>query len=172
MSEATPSTPFGDPIDRQGIYEIEASTDFWNRKPQLQLIYAAAMDERISPWGLLAAVMAHRLSHVPPTVVLVKANGKEGPSLASGTSLNTFVGLVAPPGGGKSVTFRLASELMPPKDIPLADGTGQGIVKAMAERKKITKDDEGKTLDNPYMVTRFHRHSLTLHAPRGHHTER
>lgn len=165
MSEATPSTPFGDPIDRQGIYEIEASTDFWNRKPQLQLIYAAAMDERISPWGLLAAVMAHRLSHVPPTVVLVKANGKEGPSLASGTSLNTFVGLVAPPGGGKSVTFRLASELMPPKDIPLADGTGQGIVKAMAERKKITKDDEGKTLDNPYMVTRFHRHSLTLHAP-------
>ena len=165
MSEETPTTPFGDPLTREGIFDIESATDFWNRKPQLQLIYAAAMDERISPWGLLAAVMAHRLSHVPPTVVLVKANGKEGPSLASGTSLNAFVGLVAPPGGGKSVTFRLASELMPPKDIPLADGTGQGIVKSFAERKKITKDDEGKTLDTPYMVTRFHRHSLTLHAP-------
>lgn len=165
MSDDVTSTPFGDPIDRQGIFDIEASTDFWNRKPQLQLIYHAAMDERISPWGLLAAVMAHRLSHVPPTVVLVKANGKEGPSLASGTSLNAFVGLVGKSGGGKSVTFRLASELIPPKDIPLADGTGQGIVKSFAERKKISKDEEGKPLDNPYMVTRFHRHSLTLHAP-------
>lgn len=165
MSEDTPSTPFGDPIDRAGIFDIEASTDFWNRKPQLQMIYHAAMDERISPWGLLAAVMAHRLSHIPPTVVLVKKNGKEGPSLASGTSLNAFIGLVGKSGGGKSVTFRLASELVPPKDIPLADGTGQGIVKSFAERKKISKDEEGKTLDNPYMVTRFHRHSLTLHAP-------
>jgi len=159
------SNPFGDPIDRQGIYEIEASTDFWNRKPQLQMIYHAAMDENVSPWGLLAACLAHRMSHVPPNVVLVKNNGKEGATLAQGTSLNVFVGMVAPPGGGKSVTFRLASELIPPKDIPLADGTGQGLVKAFAERKKITKDDEGKTLDNPYMVTRFHRHSLTLHAP-------
>lgn len=157
--------PFGDPIDRQGIFDIEASTDFWNRKPQLQMIYHAAMDERVSPWALLAACMAHRLSHVPPTVVLVKANGKEGQNLAGGTSLNIFVGLVAPPGGGKSVTFRLASELIPPKDIPLADGTGQGIVRAIAERKKISKDEEGKPLKDPYMVTRFHRHSLTLHAP-------
>ncbi|WP_131724125.1 hypothetical protein [Mycobacteroides abscessus] len=123
------------------------------------------MDENVSPWGLLAACLAHRMSHVPPNVVLVKNNGKEGATLAQGTSLNVFVGMVAPPGGGKSVTFRLASELIPPKDIPLADGTGQGLVKAFAERKKISKDDEGKTLDNPYMVTRFHRHSLTLHAP-------
>lgn len=159
------ANPFGDPIDRQGIFDIESATNFWNRKPQLQLIYWAAMDENVSPWGLLAACLAHRMSHVPPNVVLVKNNGKEGATLAQGTSLNVLVGLVAPPGGGKSVTFRLASELIPPKDIPLADGTGQGIVKAFAERKKISKDDEGKTLDNPYMVTRFHRHSLTLHAP-------
>lgn len=164
MSDAI-STPFGEPMDRQGIFNVESDTDFWNHNPQLQTIYHAAMDERISPWGLLAACMTHRLSHVPPNVVLVKANGKEGPTLATGTSLNSFVGLVGKSGGGKSITFRLASELIPPKDIPLADGTGQGIVKAFAERKKITKDDEGKPLDTPYMVTKFHRHSLTLHAP-------
>jgi len=166
MSDVTPpSTPFGEPLDRAGIHAIESATDFWNRKPQLQLVYHAAMDERISPWGLLGALMVHRLSHIDPTVVLVKANGKEGPTLATGTSLNAFVGLVGKSGGGKSVTFRLASELIPPKDIPLADGTGQGIVKSFAERKKVTKDEEGKPLSTPYMVTRFHRHSLTLHAP-------
>lgn len=170
-STVTPSdadaaaNPFGEPLDRAGIFDIEASTNFWNRKPQLQLIYWAAMDEKISPWGLLAACLAHRTSHVPPNVVLVKKSGREGRNLAGGTSLNVFVGLVAPPGGGKSVTFREAAELIPPKDLPLADGTGQGIVKAFASRKKISKDDEGKPIDNPYMVTQFHRHSLTLHAP-------
>ncbi len=157
--------PFGEPIDRQDLYDIEHATNFWNRKPQLQIIYHTAMDENISPWGLLAAVMAHRMSHVPPNVVLVKNNGNEGKTLEEGTSLNLFVGLVGRASAGKSVTFRTATALIAPKDRPLADGTGQGIVKAFAERKKITKDDEGKPLDTPYTVTRFHRHSLTLHAP-------
>lgn len=160
------ANPFGEPLTREGIFDIESTTDFWNRKPQLQVIYHAAMRERISPWGLLGAVMAHQLSHVPPNVVLVKGGrGDEGTSLASGTSLNPLVGLVGKPGGGKSVTFRVASELVPPNGMPLPDGTGQGIVKSFAERKQISKDEEGKPLDNPYMVTLFHRHALVLHAP-------
>ncbi|WP_100458576.1 hypothetical protein [Mycobacteroides abscessus] len=157
--------PFGEPTTRRRLFEIERASDFWNRKPQLQFIYHAAQRENVSPWGLLAVCMAHRLSHIPPNVVLVKPSGDEGATLAAGTSLNAFVGLVAPPGRGKSVTFRLATELIPPKGMPLPDGTGQGIVKAFGERAKISKDDEGKPLDVPYVVTRYHTHALVLHAP-------
>lgn len=163
--DAFTENPFGEPLTREALYDIEMRHDFWNRKPQLQAIYHAAQHERISPWGLLGAVMAHQLSHVPPTVVLVKGSGDEGKTLAQGTSLNPFVGLVGKPGGGKSVTFRVASELVPPNGMPLPDGTGQGIVKCFADRKHVTKDDEGKPLDTPYVVTLFHRHSLVVHAP-------
>lgn len=162
---ATEENPFGEVLDRAWIHDIESSTDFWNRKPQLQAIWHAAMAERISPWGVLGVCMAHRLSHIPPTVVLVKNNGLEGVGLRGGTSLNILVGVTAKAGGGKSTTFRLATELIPPNGFPLPDGTGQGIVRAFAERKKITKDEEGKPLKEPYVATIFHRHSLTIHAP-------
>ncbi len=157
--------PFGEPTDGDLLDDIENSTNFWNLKPQLQFIHQTARAEgRISPWGLLLATMAHRLSHVPPNVVLVRRSGKEGKGLAGGTSLNTFVAMVAPASGGKTATMSAAKELVPPLGGTVSDGTGQGIIKQFAETVKITKDEEGKPLDTPYLVTRFFRHSLTLHA--------
>lgn len=157
--------PFGEPTTQRLLDEIEQKYDFWNQNPQLQLIAQRAAEEDISAWGLLAAVMAHRVSHIPPNVVLVKKLGGAGTVLSEGTSLNPFVGLVGETGGNKSVVFRTASALVPPNGVPLPDGTGQGIVKKIAKSDTVSKDEDGKPLDDPYPVVRFLRHSLTLHAP-------
>lgn len=163
--------PFGKPTTRAFLDAVEAprvefgGVGFWDVTPQLQRIAAEAQGKRVSPWGALVGCMAHRASHVPPNVVLVDAEGNSGTDLGEGTSVNGFFGLVAPPGGGKSVTFKLASKLIPPNGYAIPDGTGQGIVKMLAETKTVTKDDEGKTLDEPYQVIRFHRHHLVIHAP-------
>lgn len=164
-ADAENVNPFGEPTTQELLDEIEQKYDFWNATPQLQLIAQRAEEEDISAWGLLAALMAHRASHVAPNVVLVKKRGGEGTSLSEGTSLNGFFGLVGESGGNKSVTFRVASSMIPPSGVPLPDGTGQGLVRKVAETAKVTKDAEGKPLDDPYTVVRFHRHSLTLHAP-------
>lgn len=166
MSAIDPNAdnPFGDPITREWLDELERTTDFWNRSPQLQAVAWAAAQEKVSPWGLLMGVQLHQLSHVKPTVVLVKRDGSPGQTLFSGTSLNMFGGLTADSGGGKSVTFKLASELLPPSHTPVSDGTGQGLVKSIAETEKVTSED-GQKLAEPYYITRFNRHSLVVHAP-------
>lgn len=165
MSVAHAPNPFGEPLTREWLTELEVRTDFWNRNPQLQYIAAAAAREEVSAWGLLLAVTLHRLSHISPTVVLAKKDGSFGNSLVSGTSLNMFGALVGDSGSGKSVIFREASEIMPPFSRPVADGTGQGIVKSFIETERVTKDEDGNPLGSPVYVTRFLRHSLTLHAP-------
>lgn len=162
----TEKNPFGDPIDRDFLDHVETSTDFWNRKPQLQLIAAVAEREEISPWGLLLALQIHQLSNIMPTVVLVKRSGTKGTILSDGTSLNMFGALTAPTGGGKSATFREANNLIRPYQTPISDGTGQGLVKSFAETVKIGKDpDTGKMLDEPYYVTQYYTHSVVVHAP-------
>lgn len=161
----TEQNPFGEPIDRDFLDYVETSTDFWNRKPQLQLIAEIAAREEISPWGLLLSTQIHQLSNVEPTVVLVKRSGSKGTILSDGTSLNMFGALTAPTGGGKSATFREANGLVVPRMHPIADGTGQGIVKAFAETEKVTHDEDKKRLDDPYYVTRYFTHSVVVHAP-------
>lgn len=157
--------PFGSPIRRDLLDTIETRTNFWNRKPQLQLIAQLAAEQDISAWGLLLACMAHRLGHVPPNVVLVGRDGQPGSSLRAGTSVNGFFGITGGTGGGKSITFRLASDLIPPNGGTIPDGTGQGIIKALVETKTVHKDEDGKPLAEPYQMTTFLRHSLTIHAP-------
>lgn len=164
MDSTDEENPFGEPTTRAFLDNVEA-TGFWNATPQLQLIAYMAQQKRVSAWGVLVACLAHRASHIPPNVVLVDRDQQDTGSLRAGTSVNGFFGLVAPPGGGKSVTFRLASELVPPNGYAIPDGTGQGIVKMLSETRTITKDDEGKTLDEPYQVIKFHRHHLVIHAP-------
>lgn len=159
------TNPFGEPITRAWLDHVETSTGFWDATDQLRYIAHTAAVQRVSPWGLLALVQAHRLSHIPPNVVLVDRAGNRGTVLSDGTSLNFFVSLVARTGGGKSVTFRLASGILPPNGTPVPDGTGQGIVKHLAETRLVRKDEENKPLPVPYKVTLFHRHSLTIHAP-------
>lgn len=162
--------PFGLPTDRKFLNEIETRTlssgaTFWNAKPQLQLIAHTAEREETSPWGLLLAVMVNRLSQISPHVVLVKRSGQPGATLSAGTSLNLFGSLVAPTGDGKSVTFKEANELIPPKETPIADGTGQGILKSFAETYRKLTDEDKKPLPEPLIVTRYFSHSVVLNAP-------
>lgn len=161
------ANPFGDPITRARLTALEDSHPggFWNATPQLKLIAQQAAQKQISPWGLLALLQEHRATHVPPNVVLVPKDGLPSKSLVGGTSLNGFVGLVSPPGGGKSVTFQLASELLPPASIPVPDGTGQGMVRNLAKTETRTKDEENRPLPKPIRLTVFHRHEMMVHAP-------
>lgn len=162
---AAAANPFGEPTDRDFLDDIEKRTDFWNRKPQLEYIAHRAACEEVSPWGLLLAVQLHRLSAVPPNVVLVKRDGSVGTSLVSGTSLNLFGSLVGETGGGKSVVFRESQDVMPPASRPISDGTGQGLIKSIAETERVVRDSEGNRLAQPYYILRFYKHSLVLHAP-------
>lgn len=171
MTDSNAENPFGKPTTRAFLDAVEAprvefgGVGFWDVTPQLQRIAYEAHGKRVAAWGALVGCLAHRASHVPPNVVLVDRDQQDTGSLRAGTSVNGFFGLVAPPGGGKSVTFRLASELVPPNGYAIPDGTGQGIVKMLSETRTITKDDDGKMLDEPYQVIRFHRHHLVIHAP-------
>lgn len=156
--------PFGEPITRAWLTQLETSTDFWNRTPQLQYIAHVAAKKKVSPWGLLALVQEHQASHIPPYVVLVDKEGAAGTILSDGTSLNGLVSLVARTGGGKSVTFKIATSLIPPKGTPVPNGTGQGIMTTFVESRTATKDSEGKPLEFPKKKIGFHRHSAVIHA--------
>lgn len=158
-------TPFGDPITTDFLAEVESVSGIWTATPQLQYIAAEAARKGVNPWGLLALVQEHRATHVPPNVVLVGKDGTPGNTLVGGMSLNGFVALVAEPGGGKSVTFQLATETLPPASIPVPTGTGQGMVRNLAKSETRTKDEEKKPLPKPVRLTVFRRHDMMVHAP-------
>jgi hypothetical protein len=157
--------PFGEPTTRAWLTQIEESTGFWDSTPQLQRIAHEAARMKVSPWGLLATCQEHQAANVPPCVVLVRKDGTRGSSLRSGMSLNGYVGLVAEPGGNKSATFILASELIPPPGSTPPDGTGQGIVKHLAVSETRTKDEENKPLPKPVELTVYKRWAIMIHAP-------
>lgn len=157
--------PFGKPLTRDMLDDVETRLDFWNRTPQLQRIAWEAQEENISAWGLLALVQMNQASLVDPTHVLVKSSGKPGPDLESGTSLSSFLALEALSGGGKSKTFKKARELVKPIMRPITDGTGQGLLKSIADTEKLAFDEDGNRLKEPILVTRFHRHTLVVYSP-------
>lgn len=82
------------------LYELEVREDFWNRKSQLQLIYHHARNTCVSPWAVLASVVAYRLGSVTAQVV-----AHDGSSLNSGTVI------VGGPGSGKTIAIGAAEEL-------------------------------------------------------------
>lgn len=155
--------PFGRALTNHYLDEIDA-LGFWNADPALAHCAAVAQQKGCSRWGLLNALMAHRLSHVPPNVVLVDSDGTAGTSLYEGTSLNHFGMLVARTGGGKSKVIRPASALIPSRTTPIPSGTGQGIVAEVGATTWLTKDDEGKPLEKALKVTTIHSPSITIHS--------
>ena len=162
--------PFGTPTDRDYLDEVESRVlsngkTFWNATPQLQLVAYASSIEELSPWATLIAVQGNVLSHVSPRVVLVKRSGNKGTVLGEGTSLNMFGALGAITGGGKSVTFREANSLFPPKSNSISDGTGQGIVKRFVKSHTVTEDSQGVKLQEPFEATLYKTHTVVIHAP-------
>lgn len=154
--------PFGEPLKRAWLTDLEDGTNFWNRTDQLRQIAWSAAKQRVSAWGVLAVVMEHQASHIDPTHVLVRNDGTCGADLVEGTSLSGYVSLVAASGGGKNTVFRTASALVPPATSPIPTGTGQGILKSFAETVKIVEKDGDEK--NASYGTKFQRHVVVIHA--------
>lgn len=160
----TDHNPFGRPLTNDYLDELDA-TGFWQADPTLTFIAAIAYDTEVSRWSLLSTLIAHRMSHVPPNVVLVDKKGRRGLSVTDGMSLNWFSVLSGRTGAGKSETIRIARMLIPPRCEPESSGTGQGFLRYLAETVKETKDAQGTPLVVPRIYTRMLNHTLLIHAP-------
>jgi hypothetical protein len=105
----------------------EGTADFWESRPNLARIRDFARSRAAGPWAVLGVVLARVVAGADYRVVL--------PALAGGdASLNIFVALVGPSGGGKGVASRAAEELT--YDVETVGiGSGEGIAHAFGTRK-------------------------------------
>jgi hypothetical protein len=97
---------------------------FWSARPVLEHVLAAARARGVGPWALLGAALARAVATVPAEITLPGIVG-------SRMSLNLFVALVGPSGGGKGAAeaaaidaFRFATDI---ETVPL--GSGEGIAR-------------------------------------------
>jgi hypothetical protein len=110
------------------------SDTFWSSRPVLQHVLTLARARGVGPWAVLGAALARAVATIPPDIAL--------PGIIGGRmSLNLFIALVGPSGGGKGAaeaaamagfTFGLVDT------VPL--GTGEGIARTF--RPIGTKPDE------------------------------
>jgi hypothetical protein len=130
-------------------YEFDADQrqdGLWDRRPELAHVRDFARARRASPQATLAVVLAYAAAAVEPNVVLP-------PIIGTHASLNLFVALVGPSGGGKgaaegaardAVRFarhdgsRIWTETFPP-------GSGEGIARCFTPYlDDQDKDGDGK----------------------------
>lgn len=84
-----------EPLEYQVFTSSEALTRIWSR----------SIARRMSPWGVLANVLAYVSVAIPPNV--------QTPALIGGYgSLNLLVGLVGSAGAGKGASQAVARDLM------------------------------------------------------------
>lgn len=132
---AVEKNPFGvPPLHPSQMTEIESAVagGFWRATPLMQWIAATAESEESSAFGLLASLLANRMSAIPHHVVLPRRNGTEPSTVALGGSLNLGVVLVGESGSGKTETIALANGIHPVECDIVGDGTGQGWLKKYA----------------------------------------
>ncbi|MDO3013216.1 bifunctional DNA primase/polymerase [Mycobacteroides abscessus subsp. abscessus] len=131
----TEKNPFGvPPLHPSQMAEIESAVagGFWRATPLLQWIAATAESEESSAFGLLASLLANRMTAIPHWVVLPRRNGTTPSTVALGGSLNLGVVLVGESGSGKTETIALANGIHPAECDIVGDGTGQGWLKKYA----------------------------------------
>lgn len=85
-------------------YPHGLGSDFWDARPVLAHIRAAAQASIACPEAVLVAVQAEVLGHVMPNVVVPNVN-KVG---IGGTSINSLGAIVGPPGVGKDEAIKAA----------------------------------------------------------------
>jgi len=95
--------------------------DFWTTRPELNLIYTAALSRMASPWAVLACCAARTLALVPPEITLPPIIGGIG-------SLNWFAAISAKSGGGKGAAMNVADNLVPEPVTIHGIGSGEGMV--------------------------------------------
>lgn len=132
---ATEPAPDGAPVPRLHVVpDVEAvepvgAETFWAERPVLQHVQAFARARMVSPWALLGVSLVRALAVVPPWVRLP-------PIVGSHASLNTFVALVGPSGGGKGAAESAAADAFAYSDtIDTASvGSGEGVAHLFMHR--------------------------------------
>lgn len=122
-----------DPDDNStGALEL-IEKDFWTARPELELIYTAALAQMASPWAVLACCVARILCLVPPAITLPPIIGDKG-------SLNWFAAIVAKSGGGKGAAMSVARQLVPGNIEIRPIGSGEGMIECYDRAPKKGDD--------------------------------
>jgi len=97
--------------------------DFWTSRRELAHVRDFARSRRAAPWAVLGCVLARVVAHVEPFVTLP-------PIVGGDASLNLFLGLVGPSGGGKGAAEAAAQDAVrytrDPDTSPVEAGVGSG----------------------------------------------
>lgn len=104
---------------------IDEHDPFWNSHPELGHIRTFARARMSNPWAVLGCVLARVVAHTEPWVVLP-------PVIGGYASLNLFLGLLGPSGGGKGSAELAAGDAFNYTDMfdPLTIagvGSGEGL---------------------------------------------
>lgn len=131
-----------EPLEYQVFTSSAAMRKIWHR----------SIVRRMSPWGVLANVLAYVSAAIPPIV-------QTPPILGGYGSLNLLVGLVGSSGAGKGASQAVARELMEFKqydrgglDVDIEEfplGTGQGVAQVF---KPPAKDEDRLQVDRALFV--------------------
>ena len=100
----------------------DTEAGFWQARQHLNHLHQFARARRASPWAVLGVALARIITTIPPHYMLPPIIG--GPA-----SLNLFVGIVAPSGGGKGAAEAAAADALITDPIHTAGvGSGEGIL--------------------------------------------
>jgi len=114
--------------------------EFWRARPALEHIRTAAHNRLVSADAVLLAVLARVVMLTPPSVVLPAIVGGE-------VSLNLFVSIVDPSGGGKTASVNVARDLVPHERLdvvdPILPSSGEGLIEAFFDFV-MEEGDDGK----------------------------
>lgn len=123
---------------------------FWKARPELSHLRDFARARRVAPWAVLGITLArvllmvHHKYMIPPTV-------------GSATSLNFFVAVCGPSGGGKSAARGVSKEAVrmvnEPDALPI--GSGEGISASYMEILKAKKGEENEGKSHRYNQYRY-----------------
>lgn len=103
--------------------------EFFDATPELRTIYQWARARYAAPWAVFGAVLLRVAASTGPEVQL--------PGLIGGrASLNLMAAFVAPSGGGKGVSDKVARLAWPTEIIERPIGSGEGIAALFAPPKK------------------------------------
>lgn len=100
--------------------------EFWTSRPELAHLRDFARARRAAPWAVLGCALTRVVAHVEPFVTLP-------PIIGGDASLNLFLGLVGPSGGGKGAAEAAAKDavrftrLLETPPVEAGVGSGEGI---------------------------------------------
>ncbi|WP_225592944.1 hypothetical protein [Mycolicibacterium fortuitum] len=110
-------------------------SDFWSTSDQLTQIHQWARARYAAPWAVFFAVLLRVSASTGPHVQL--------PGVIGGrASLNLMGAFVAPSGGGKGISDKVARLAWPANIKELPIGSGEGIAETFTMRGKESEDNE------------------------------